>query len=108
MYRKSQTLHYLASVVHWSSLQLTRYKNSKNYIYLRIFLFLSFSATIYPIEARFKAKAPVITIEVVQNSKDQPDSSKTAIPKREEIEDISFLRSGKGLKISFGLKQTNI
>ena len=47
----------------------------KVYIYLRIFkstkeffLFLSFSAAIYPIGTRFKAKAAVVTIEVVQNS----------------------------------------
>ena len=35
------------------------------------FYFFRFSATIYPIEARFKAKALVITIEAVQNSKEQ-------------------------------------
>ena len=62
----------------------------------------------YPIEARFKAKALVITIEVVQNSKDQPENSKIAIPQPEEIEDISFLRSGKCLNIPFDLKQTNV
>ena len=62
----------------------------------------------YPIEARFKEKAPVATIEVVQNSKKQPESSKIAILKPEEIEDISFLRSGKCLNISSDLKQTNV
>ena len=74
----------------------------------KFFYFFRFSATIYPIEARFKAKTPVIAIEVVQNSKEQPESSKIAIPKPEEIEDISFLRSGKCLNISFDLKQTNV
>ena len=89
-------------------------RGGKVYIYLRIFTsteeffyFFRFSATIYPTEARFKAKAPVITIEVVQNLKEQPETSKIAIPKPEEIEDISFLRSGKCLNISFDLKQTN-
>ena len=90
-------------------------RGGRGYIYLRTFVstkeffhFFCFSATIYPIEARFKAKTPVIAIEVVQNSKEQPESSKIAIPKPEEIEDISFLRSGKCLNISFDLKQTNV
>ena len=30
------------------------------------------------------------------------------VPKPEEIEDISFLRSGKYLNISFDLNQTNV
>ena len=72
------------------------------------FYFFRFSATIYPTEARFKTKAQVITIEVVQKSKEQPESSKIAIPKSEEIEDISFLRSGKCLNIPFDLIQTNV
>ena len=72
------------------------------------FISFVFSYHIILLKLDSRQKAPVITIKVVQNSKEQPDSSKTAIPKREEIEDISFLRSGKGLKISFGLKQTNI
>ena len=74
----------------------------------KFFYFFRFSATIHPIEARFKAKASVTTIEVVQNSKEQPENSKIVIPKPEEIEDISFLRSGKFLNISFDLKQTNV
>ena len=86
----------------------------KVYIYLRIFtstkefFFFRFPATIYPFGARFKAKTPVITLEVVRNSKEQPESSKIAMPKPQEIEDISFLRSGKCLNISFDLKQTNV
>ena len=90
-------------------------RGGKVYIYLRIFTFtwefyyfFRFSTTIYPIEARFKAKAPVISIEVLQNSKDQPESSKIAIPKPDEIEDLSSLRPDKWLNISFHLKQTNV
>ena len=44
----------------------------------------------YTIEAKFKAKAPVITIKIVQNSKEQLDSSKIAIPKPEEIKIYLF------------------
>ena len=90
-------------------------RGCKVYIYLRIFTstsepfyFFRISATIYPIEARFKAKTPVITIEVVQNLKEHPESSKITTPKPEEIVDISCLRSSKCFNISFDLKQTNV
>ena len=39
---------------------------------------------------------------------EQPESLKIAIPKPEEIEDISFLRSGKCWNIFFDLKQANV